>query len=87
MEYGFRLIATLVATPHIPVMNKILNMVEPIIVPRPISPSSRNTDVTDINIVGIELPAAMKVAPATSGWMSSLENERVTVVSACVTVV
>ena len=71
-EYGFKLTATVVTTPHMPVINKMLNMVDPIIVPRPMSPSSKTTDVTDMNIVGSELPAAIKVAPATSGWIFNL---------------
>ena len=76
MEYGFKFLTVEVATPQIPVMNKMLNIVDPIIVPRPISPSSRRTDVTEMNIVGMELPAAINVAPATSGWMFNLKFRR-----------
>lgn len=59
-------------SPQIADMKRILNIVEPIIVPRPISPSPMNTDAIAMNRVGMELPAAMNVAPATSVGMRSL---------------
>jgi len=61
--------------PQIADINKMLNMVEPIIVPRPMSPSPMNTDAMAMNRVGMELPAAINVAPATSVGIRSLEKE------------
>ena len=59
-------------SPQIADMKRMLNIVEPIMVPRPISPSPMNTDAIAMNRVGMELPAAMNVAPATSVGMRSL---------------
>ena len=61
-------------SPQMADMKRILNIVEPIIVPRPISPSPMNTDAIAMNSVGIELPAAMNVAPATSVGIRSLKR-------------
>ena len=53
--------------PHKAMMKSVLNIVEPTIVPRPMSPSVKNVDIIEMKSVGAELPTAMKVAPATSG--------------------
>ena len=62
--------------PQIADIKRILNIVEPIIVPRPMSPSPMNTDAMAINRVGMELPAAINVAPATSVGIRSLPKIR-----------
>lgn len=67
-----RTIATPEHRPQIADIKRMLNIVEPMIVPRPISPSPMNTDAIAMNRVGMELPAAMNVAPATSVGMRSL---------------
>ena len=46
--------------------NSILNTADPTIVPVPTSPLAMKTPRIAVNNSGAELPAAMKVAPATS---------------------
>jgi hypothetical protein len=48
-------------------MKRVLKIVEPTIVPRPMSPSVKNIDIIEMKRVGAELPIAINVAPATSG--------------------
>jgi len=67
-----------------PIMIKILNTAEPRIVPIPTSESDKKTPMKEVASSGAEEPAAMKVAPATSGLklrpngeqMSSSENTK-----------
>ena len=56
----------LVKSPQTPMMHRMLNAVEPTMVPTPTSPLVMKTPMTDVNSSGAELPAAMNMAPATS---------------------
>lgn len=53
----------------------MLNTAEPITPDTPISSLAKNTAMTTVASSGAELPAAMKVAPATSGESFSTKKE------------
>ena len=50
-----------------PMMQQRLKTAEPTMVPMPTSFFTANTPMSDVNSSGADEPAAMKVAPATSG--------------------
>jgi hypothetical protein len=52
--------------PHIPTTKSILNTADPTIEPIPALDSLTNTLIREMKTSGAELPAAIKVAPATS---------------------
>jgi len=54
-------------TPQRPITNSTLNTAEPTIVPKPTSLTATNAPTSEVKSSGAEPPAAMKVAPATSG--------------------
>ena len=58
--------------PQMATIKSILNTADPTIVPRPMSLFVIKTPITEVNNSGAELPAAMKVAPATSECICNL---------------
>lgn len=67
-DVGYELhpLTSLTSIPHKPIIHNMLKTADPTIVPIPTSPCAIKTPIMDINNSGAELPAAMKVAPATS---------------------
>ena len=68
--------ASFAANAHAAITNKMLNTAEPTMVPIPTSLLAINTPMTEVNNSGAEPPAAIKVAPATSGLMPSCKYEK-----------
>lgn len=66
--------ADLAANAQAAITNKMLKTAEPTMVPIPTSFWAMKTPMTEVNNSGADPPAAMKVAPATSGVISSCKN-------------
>ena len=60
-------IHTVAAKAQAAITNRMLKTAEPTIVPIPTSLTAMKTPMMDVNNSGADPPAAMKVAPATSG--------------------
>ena len=69
--HGLYLSASLAAKAHAAMTNKMLKTAEPTIVPIPTSLLATKTPMILVKSSGADPPAAMKVAPATSGVMPS----------------
>ncbi len=69
--------ASFAANAHAAMTNRMLNTADPTMVPMPTSFFAKKMPMIEVNSSGAEPPAAMNVAPATSGVMPSwMEKEK-----------
>ena len=69
--------ASLAAKAQAAMTNKILKTAEPTMVPIPTSLLEMNTPMIEVNNSGADPPAAINVAPATSGLIPSWVTKKV----------